>query len=112
MALEYSFEGTKGKQWGKNTYIVNISFAQIGEICRVDEEVQRRADEKRMELIADYIFDAMTGKRFMAGFNSLVTSLRHATLRYDDDSKSIHISTRGKLYVADGQHRLGGIQKA
>jgi|GEM_PF-1168218 len=112
MSLEYTFSSIKGKQWGKIIYSTNISFAQIGEICRIDEEVQRRADKKRMEEIAGYILDALIGKRFMAGFNSIVTSLRYANPQYEDDKKVIRVSTMGKLYVSDGQHRLGGIKIA
>jgi len=110
--MNYSFKGVKGKQWGKDTYTSNISFAQISEICRVDPDVQRVANESKMENIADYIMDALLGKRFMAGFNAIVTSLRYATLRFDESTNEIQISTRGKLYISDGQHREGGIERA
>ena len=110
--MNYDFKGVKGKQWAKETYTSNISFAQITEICRVDPEVQREANDHKMENIEGYIMDALLGKRFMAGFNAIVTSLRYASLRFDEESSNIKISTRGKLFVSDGQHRLGGIEKA
>lgn len=110
--MNYELSGINGKQWGKLIYTSNISFAQITEICRIDPDVQREADTSRMEKIADYIFDGLLGKRFMAGFNAIVTSLRYSALQFDKDKKTIRISTRGKLFVSDGQHRIGGIERA
>ncbi|MCB2339096.1 DNA sulfur modification protein DndB [Clostridium estertheticum] len=107
--MDYTFKAVKGEQWGKTTYTASIPFIQLGEICKVDAEVQRRADSKRMEVIADYILDGLTGRRFMAGFNSIVTSLRYSSLNYNEESCEVRISTRGKLYISDGQHRNGGI---
>ena len=93
-------------------YTTNISFAQISEICRIDPDVQREADTSRMEKIADYIMDALIGPRFMAGFNAIVASLRYAILQFEEDKNIIRINTRGKLYLSDGQHRIGGILQA
>lgn len=110
--MNYELQGVKGKQWEKWIYSTNISFAQITEICRIDPDVQREADTDRMEKIADYIMDALLGNRFMAGFNAIVTSLRYAILQFEEDKNIIRISTRGKLYISDGQHRIGGIERA
>ncbi|MCB2362195.1 DNA sulfur modification protein DndB [Clostridium estertheticum] len=109
--MDYSFKAVRGEQWSKATFTATIPFIQLGEICRVDPEVQRRADPKRMDEIADYILDGITGKRFMAGFNSIVTSLRYSSLNYNEELCEVKISTRGKLYISDGQHRSGGILK-
>lgn len=106
----YNFKAIKGQQWHKTTYTTNISFAQIGELCRVDPDVQRSADPKRMEDISKYILDGLTGKRFMTGFNAIVTSLRNASLSYDEEKCEVKISSRGKFYISDGQHRCGGIK--
>lgn len=107
--MEYTFKAVQGEQWGKVTYTATIPFIQLGDICRVDADVQRKADSARIEEIAQYILDGLTGKRFMAGFNSIVTSLRYSTLSYNDNICEVRISTRGKLFTTDGQHRLGGI---
>jgi DGQHR domain-containing protein len=109
--MDYSFKAVRGEQWSKVTYTATIPFIQLGEICRVDPDVQRRADAKRMDEISDYILDGITGKRFMAGFNAIVTSLRYSSLHYNEELCEVKISTRGKLYISDGQHRNGGILK-
>lgn len=109
-SIYYSFKAIKGQEWSKPTYTASISFVQLAELCRVDPDVQRNADTKRMESIAQYILDGFTGKRFMTGFNAIVTSLRNSSLEYNEETCEVRISTRGKLYISDGQHRCGGIR--
>lgn len=109
-SIYYSFKAIKGQEWSKPTYTASISFVQLAELCKVDPDVQRNADTKRMESIAQYILDGFTGKRFMTGFNAIVTSLRNSSLEYNEETCEVRISTRGKLYISDGQHRCGGIR--
>lgn len=109
-SVYFTFKAIKGQQWHKPTYTTNISFLQIADLCKIDLDVQRNADIKRMESISQYILDGFTGKRFMTGFNAIVTSLRNSSLEYDEETCEVRISTRGKLYVSDGQHRCGGIK--
>lgn len=109
-SIYYSFKAIKGQQWFKPTYTASISFVQVADLCKIDPDVQRNADHKRMEAIAEYILDGFSGKRFMTGFNAIVTSLRNSSLEYNEDTCEVRISTRGKLYIADGQHRCGGIK--
>lgn len=108
--MNYTLNAIKGQQWNKEVYITNIPFVQINEICRVDEEVQRKRDAKKIKDIAEYIEAGIIGERAMSGFSSIVTSLRYATVRYEESTNELKISTRGKLYISDGQHREGGIE--
>lgn len=110
--MQYIFKGIKGIQWGKEVYIAQIPFDEIETIGRIDADVQREADKSRMDEIAEYILNPFKNNSVSSGFNSLVTSLRESELSYDEEKNDIRLSTRGKLYLCDGQHRFGGIIRA
>lgn len=107
--MNYKFRAILGEQWGKKVYVTTIPYLELEGICRVDPEVQRKADMKRVEEIAKYILDGFKPDKIMTGFNAIVTSLRHSTLAYDEDSCIVEISARAKLFISDGQHRVLGI---
>lgn len=109
-SVYYSFNAIQGLEWNKPTYTASISFIQIADLCKIDPDVQRQPDLKRMESICQYILEGFTGERFMTGFNAIVTSLRNSSLEYNPETCEVKISTRGKLYISDGMHRCGGIK--
>lgn len=111
--MEYTFKALKGKQWGKETYLAQIPFARIASIGKVDAQIQREADDIRIDDIKKYILRPYQDNTVSASFNSLVTSLRYIDdINYNETTNEIRLSTRARLYICDGQHRFGGIVKA
>lgn len=112
MSVEFNAKGSRFNQFGKTAFVTHLPFSQISSVILVDEEVQRKRDNKRMLSIAEYILAYMKGERGAAVFNAITTSLRGTVVLYDSSTGIVRFSLRGQLHVEDGQHRCGGIELA
>ena len=118
MDFSYKFPAVKGKQAGKEYYIVMVPLKLLGKIFENDDEyvppefrAQRRLNTARIPIIKDYILD----NRDSYVFSAIAASIdgEYAFNPLDKTGLGIlEISMDARFMIVDGQHRKASIIEA
>ncbi|MFR5264849.1 DNA sulfur modification protein DndB [Clostridium sp.] len=109
--MKYKFKAIKGIQFDNEVFTCNIGFDDLGNMTRVDSEVQRKKDSEKVASIVTYILESLKGDRPMSGFSAIVTSARYEKMTYNEDTCDLEMNTQSKLYISDGQHRAAALNE-
>ncbi|KAA0549786.1 DGQHR domain-containing protein [Bacillus sp. BGMRC 2118] len=102
--------GTKGKQFGKDIYTSLIKFRDLETFLAVFQNVQRKVEKKRVNLIAGYVLKGLEDGNM--SYLTSITATCRGNIFFNDTKQVIAIDTSSQLSVNDGQHRFEGIKKA
>ncbi|MCG7344780.1 DNA sulfur modification protein DndB [Sporosarcina sp. ACRSL] len=105
-----SFKGSKGRQFGRDTYVTMIPFNNLENFFKVFPEVQRKLNKARVKSIAKYILDGIDKKRLT--FLSAITVTCKNEIQYNEDESTIDVDISTVFSINDGQHRYEGIKLA
>jgi len=105
-----SFKGSKGSQFGRETFVTMIPFNKLESFFKVFPEVQRKLNKPRVKTIAKYILDGLYKKRLT--FLSAITVTCKGEIEYNDKLSQIDVDINTKFSINDGQHRSEAIKLA
>ncbi|MDF9412478.1 DGQHR domain-containing protein [Brevibacillus laterosporus] len=109
-SIKISFKGSKGNQFGRNTYVTMIPFNKIESFFKVFPEVQRKLSKPRAKSIAKYILDGIDKKRMT--FLSAITVTCKNEIQYNEEESTIDVDISTVFSINDGQHRSEAIKLA
>ncbi|MEC1625241.1 DNA sulfur modification protein DndB [Bacillus mojavensis] len=109
-SIKISFKGSKGSQFGKDTYVTMIPFNKLESFFKVFPEVQRKLNKPRVKSIAKYILDGIDKKRMT--FLSAITVTCKDNIQYNEELSTIDVDISTVFSINDGQHRSEAIKLA
>ncbi|MFS0824764.1 DNA sulfur modification protein DndB [Bacillus sp. 1P02SD] len=109
-SIKISFKGSKGNQFGRDTYVTMIPFNKLESFFKVFPEVQRRLNKPRVKSIAKYILDGLDKKRMT--FLSAITVTCKDEIDYNEEESTIDVDISTVFSINDGQHRSEAIKLA
>lgn len=109
-SIKISFKGSKGNQFGRETYVTMIPFNKLESFFKVFPEVQRKLSKPRVKSIAKYILDGINKKRMT--FLSAITVTCKNEIQYNEDESTIDVDISTVFSINDGQHRSEAIKLA
>lgn len=109
-SIKISFKGSKGKQFGRDTYVTMIPFNKLESFFKVFPEVQRKLNKPRVKTIAKYILDGIDKKRM--AFLSAITVTCKDEIEYNEEKSAIDVDISTVFSINDGQHRSEAIKLA
>ncbi|MCS0823923.1 DNA sulfur modification protein DndB [Cytobacillus firmus] len=109
-SIKISFKGSKGNQFGRDTFVTMIPFNKIESFFKVFPEVQRKLSKPRVKSIAKYILDGIDKKRMT--FLSAITVTCKNEIEYNDEESTIDVDISTVFSINDGQHRSEAIKLA
>jgi len=109
-SIKISFKGSKGSQFGRDTYTTMMPFNKLESFFKVFPEVQRKLSKPRVKSISKYILDGLEKKRMT--FLSAITVTCKEEIEYNDEESTIDVDISTIFSVNDGQHRSEAIKLA
>lgn len=109
-SIKISFKGSKGKQFGRDTYVTMIPFNKLESFFKVFPEVQRKLSKPRVKSISKYILDGLDKKRMT--FLSAITVTCKDEIEYNEEESTIDVDISTVFSINDGQHRSEAIKLA
>ena len=109
-SIKISFKGSKGNQFGRDTYVTMIPFNKLESFFKVFPEVQRKLSKPRVKSIAKYILDGIDKKRMT--FLSAITVTCKNEIEYNEEEATIDVDISTVFSINDGQHRSEAIKLA
>lgn len=109
-SIKISFKGSRGLQFGRETYTTMIPFGQLENFFKVFPEVQRKVNKSRVKSISKYILDGLDKKRMT--FLSAITVTCKNQIQYNEENSTIDIDINTVFSINDGQHRTEAIKLA
>ncbi|WP_370295577.1 DNA sulfur modification protein DndB [Rossellomorea marisflavi] len=109
-SIKISFKGSKGNQFGRDTFVTMIPFNKIESFFKVFPEVQRKLSKPRVKSIAKYILDGIDKKRMT--FLSAITVTCKNEIEYNEAESTLDVDISTVFSVNDGQHRSEAIKLA
>ena len=109
-SIKIYFRGSKGNQFGRETYVTMIPFSKLENFFKVFPEVQRKLSKPRVKSITKYILDGLDKKKMT--FLSAITVTCTGEVEYDEENSSIGIDISTIFSINDGQHRSEAIKLA
>ncbi|MEF2093285.1 DNA sulfur modification protein DndB [Peribacillus frigoritolerans] len=109
-SIKISFKGSKGNQFGRDTYVTMIPFNKLESFFKVFPEVQRKLSKPRVKSIAKYILDGIDKKRMT--FLSAITVTCKNEIEYNEEESTIDVDISTVFSINDGQHRSEAIKLA
>lgn len=109
-SIKISFKGSKGSQFGRDTYVTMIPFNKLESFFKVFPEVQRKLSKPRVKSISKYILDGLDKKRLT--FLSAITVTCKDEIEYNDEESTIDVDISTVFSINDGQHRSEAIKLA
>lgn len=109
-SIKISFKGSKGNQFGRDTYVTMIPFSKLDSFFKVFPEVQRKLSKPRVKSIAKYLLDGIDKKRMT--FLSAITVTCKNEIEYNEEHSTIDVDINTIFSINDGQHRSEAIKLA
>jgi len=109
-SIKVSFKGSKGNQFGRDTYVTMIPFNKLESFFKVFPEVQRKLNKPRVKSISKYILDGIDKKRLT--FLSAITVTCKDEIDYNEEESTIDVDISTVFSINDGQHRSEAINLA
>ncbi|MER2121016.1 MAG: DNA sulfur modification protein DndB [Solibacillus sp.] len=109
-SIKISFKGSKGSQFGRDTYTTMMPFNKLESFFKVFPEVQRKLSKPRVKSISKYILDGLEKKRMT--FLSAITVTCKEKIDYNEEESTIDVDISTIFSVNDGQHRSEAIKLA